>query len=81
VIPLYTPITLPNGEVTDKLVIAKGTTVGVHEQVLNRSRALWGDDAWEFKPERWLKPEGLPSGAQEITGYRHLMTFLDGPKV
>jgi cytochrome P450 len=60
-------------------VIAKGTTVAVQMEVMNRSKALWGDDAWEFRPERWLEP--LPEGALDVAGYRHLMTFLDGPKV
>jgi hypothetical protein len=55
--------------------------VAIHEQLLNRSKALWGPDAWEFKPDRWMTDDRIPEGAKEITGYRHLMTFLDGPKV
>jgi cytochrome P450 len=73
ILPLSKPIMLPDGSVTDKIVIAKGTPVAVNEEVLNRSKALWGEDAWDFRPERWL--DGVPERAQEIAGSRH------GPKV
>jgi cytochrome P450 len=72
------PITLPNGTATDKIVLTKGTTISIQTEVMNRSQALWGEDAAEFHPGRWLEP--LPGGAQAIVGYHHLMTFLDGPK-
>jgi cytochrome P450 len=80
VIPLLTPVRLPNGELTDRIVIAKGQTVAVHSQVMNRAKQHWGPDAWEFKPDRWLSTSGLPERAEAITAYRHMMTFLDGPK-
>jgi cytochrome P450 len=73
------PIVLTNGEISDHVVIPKGQTIVVPLQVVNRSKQLWGEDAWEFKPERWMSD--LPEHAQAVTSYRHLMTFLDGPKV
>jgi hypothetical protein len=79
VLPLSKPITLADGSVTDHVIIAKGTTVAVNMPVMNRVRELWGDDAQVFRPERWV--EGLPARAQEISGYRHLLSFLDGPKM
>jgi hypothetical protein len=79
VIPLSTPVVLPNGELTDHIVIAKGQTVVVHLQVMNRAKQIWGPDAWEFNPDRWLSD--LPERVQAVAAYRHLMTFLDGPKV
>lgn len=36
--------------------VPKGTPVMVAIQACNRSKALWGDDALEWKPERWLAP-------------------------
>jgi hypothetical protein len=39
---------------------------------------VWGEDAWEFRPDRWL--EGLPPATEGVSGYKHLLTFLDGPK-
>ncbi|OBZ67938.1 hypothetical protein A0H81_12339 [Grifola frondosa] len=45
----------------------------------NTSKTIWGDDAYEWKPERWLSP--LPNTVSEahIPGiYSNLMTFLGG---
>jgi cytochrome P450 len=64
---------------TDRIVVAKKTTVSIPIAVINRNKAFWGEDAWDFRPDRWLEP--LPAGALEIPGYRHLTSFLDGPKV
>ena len=47
---------------------------------MNRSTVIWGPDAKEFRPERWLEKNGLPKKAQEIQGHRHLLTFSDGPR-
>ena len=35
--------------------IPRGTTVGCNLFVLGRSREIWGDDADEWKPGRWLQ--------------------------
>lgn len=33
----------------------EGTTVSVNAWVIHQSREIWGPDAREFRPERWLK--------------------------
>jgi cytochrome P450 len=74
-------VTLRSGEVADKLVIAAGTMVTVPIQALNCSKLVWGDDALEFKPDRWLNNEaGLPNTAKEMQGFHHLLTFIDGQR-
>jgi cytochrome P450 len=78
VLPLSEPVTLPGGSKTDSIVVGKGTTLTIPIGTMNRSKVVWGPDAGEFRPERWLTP--LPGRALEISGYRHLLTFLDGPK-
>jgi len=80
VIPLSRPLQLLSGQVVDRIVVCKGQAITVSIQGVNCSAAFWGQDAKEFKPERWLNPEGLPERAQEIQGHRHLLTFLDGPR-
>jgi cytochrome P450 len=70
---------LANGAKADRVVVQKGATITVEVEVINHSRTVWGPDAWEFRPERWLEP--LPECAQAIAGYHHLVTFGDGPKV
>jgi cytochrome P450 len=36
--------------------VAKGTNVFIGLMECNRDKLIWGDDALEWKPERWLKP-------------------------
>jgi hypothetical protein len=79
VIPLFAPVVLPGGTRTNRIFVRKGTLVTIEIDIVNRMHALWGEDAWEFRPDRWLKP--LPEGAQAIAGYHHLSSFGDGSKV
>jgi cytochrome P450 len=66
---------------TDHIFVKAGQSVAVPIAVVNRLRSLWGEDAWEFKPERWLNDgEGIPAAAKEIQGHRHLTTFSNGPR-
>lgn len=45
---------------------------------VNVSSALWGDDAQEFKPERWMAPGQAGKGGAD-SNYSFL-TFLHGPR-
>lgn len=45
--------TLPNGD-----YLPEGTIVGMSPYILARNRSVYGDDADEFRPERWLQGEG-----------------------
>lgn len=80
VIPLSTPITTASGNVVDRIVVAKGTQVTIPIACMNRSDAIWGSDAKEFAPERWLDEACIPKKAKEVQGHRHLLTFIDGPR-
>jgi cytochrome P450 len=72
---------LADGTVTDKIHVAAGTLIAVPIRVVNRMRSLWGEDAGEFKPERWLDGgAGIPASAKDIQGHRHLITFINGPR-
>ncbi len=49
--------------------------------VQNTDPFVWGKDAEEFKPERWLLPGGVPSADQLPYGpYGNIASFLDGPR-
>ena len=81
IIPLSELFTTPNGDVVDRIHVAAGTTVGAPIHLITRSKAIWGDNAHEFIPERWMASEtGIPNKAREIHGYSHLLTFSDGPR-
>ncbi|KAL5512215.1 hypothetical protein ACEPAG_3500 [Sanghuangporus baumii] len=81
IIPLSTPITTKSGKQVDHIAIAQGSAVFVPIRAINRSEEVWGPDAKEFNPERWMDNEsGLTSKAKEVQGYHHILSFIDGPR-
>ncbi|KAF9256570.1 cytochrome P450 [Marasmius fiardii PR-910] len=87
VLPLSAPVVTKDGREVTSLTIAKGTVVCSPISCINRSKLLWGKRAKEFIPERWMEGIGgledaevIPASAKEIQGYRHLLTFSDGPR-
>ena len=63
VIPLATPVRGRDGTIVDQLVVSRGTEMILHYQAANTAPELWGDDAHEWKPERWLAP--LPKAVED----------------
>ena len=65
--------------------IAKGTTVMIPVWAVNASTELWGADAGEFVPERWLRMKStgddpnVSSNGGKGSNYKFL-TFLHGPR-
>lgn len=55
VLPLSEPIRCLDGTWVSELAVPKGTLVDIGIYSCNRSKAIWGDDALEWKPERWLQ--------------------------
>jgi len=80
VLPVGRPFEGNNGSVVREVVIDKGTTVVIGIHGYNRSKAIWGEDAKEWKPERWLSP--LPDSAKNPTGavLSNIMTFVGGAR-
>ncbi|KAK6969689.1 cytochrome P450 [Favolaschia claudopus] len=80
VVPLTYPIrSTINDEETKELLIQQGTAVYLGMSAANRSTAIWGNDAAEFKPERWLN---RTQGESKLPrAYSGMMTFLSGAKV
>ncbi|TFY51166.1 hypothetical protein EVJ58_g10707 [Rhodofomes roseus] len=81
VLPLSEPVTTLDGTVLSKIAIPKGTEVLVGVMGSNMNKALWGEDALEWKPERWLSP--LPSAVTDarMPGvYSNLLTFIGGKR-
>ena len=58
--------------------IPKGTDIMVPIWAINTSIELWGPDALEFNPERWIGPGKANSGGAE-SNYA-FMTFIHGPR-
>jgi cytochrome P450 len=51
-LPIFTP--LPNSPETNVLHLPKDTTVIIGIAAANRDPLIWGTDAVEWKPERWV---------------------------
>lgn len=82
VIQLQEPISTASGELVDRIIIGIGSSLIVPIRAINRSEAIWGHDAKEFRPERWLSNEaGLTLKSKEIPGYHHVLSFIDGPRM
>ncbi|KAH9948647.1 cytochrome P450 monooxygenase [Amylocystis lapponica] len=81
ILPLSEPIRGLNGDLISEVAVPCGTTVILGTLGWNRDKAVWGDDASEWKPERWLSP--LPSAVSEArvpSVYSHTITFLGGQR-
>jgi hypothetical protein len=71
VVPLQFPIRDQNGLLTRELLVSQGTSVYLGLAAANRSTAIWGPDAVEFKPERWfgkLGNEGIADNTNKLPG-------------
>ena len=53
-LPLSKPVHGGDGTMISEVPIPKDTTVFIDIYSSNTRKALWGDDAHEWKPERWL---------------------------
>ena len=56
VLPLSAPIQDVNGRKVHEIFIPKDTNVYAQIYNLNRDPSIWGSDAAEWKPERFLAP-------------------------
>nr|BED42987.1 cytochrome P450 monooxygenase [Trametes versicolor] len=81
ILPLSHPIRATDGTLLHELSLPRGANLLVSILACNRNEALWGADAHEWKPERWLAP--LPAAVENaaIPGvYSNLMTFMGGAR-
>ncbi|EIM91637.1 cytochrome P450 [Stereum hirsutum FP-91666 SS1] len=76
VIPLETEFLDRYGKRSDHVRVIKGDIIYIPIRAMNRSKELWGEDAHEFKPERW---ENIPDKVSAIPSvWNNTMTFLAG---
>ncbi|KAJ3724078.1 cytochrome P450 [Lentinula raphanica] len=79
ILPLSVPYVDRKGEVHNGVRVRKGDLISIPILAMNKSKELWGEDAKEFKPERWLTPGGIPTAALAIPGvWGNMLTFLGG---
>lgn len=78
VLPLSKPVQTTSGTSTSEIIVAKGQGIHIPTTCINTSEDLWGPDAAEYKPERWLGE--LSPGAQAIQGHHHVLSFGEGQR-
>ncbi|KAL3961010.1 hypothetical protein ACCO45_006127 [Purpureocillium lilacinum] len=83
--PVAQSIRVANHDITiQNQFIPKDTLLVLVPWTTNTDPKLWGPDAHEFKPERWLTPEqggtsATNAGSGGATSNYAFMTFLHGP--
>ena len=80
VIPLSAPIRARDGSTHDAVPIKKGQIILIPIAAYNRDTAIFGDDANEFRPERWLESTKVADGQHTVGVWSPLLTFLAGPR-
>lgn len=60
--------------------IPKGTIIIMAPWAINTSKHLWGEDAKDFKPERWLDADGKANNKGGAESNFSFLTFLHGPR-
>ena len=77
IMPISEPIIGNDGNLMKEILVPAGTEIVIGIRPINKDKAIWGEDAEEFKPERWLSP--LPSSVTDarIPGvYANLWVFV-----
>lgn len=60
--------------------VPKGITIIMSPWAVNTSTHLWGADALDFKPERWLDADGKANNKGSSESNYSFLTFLHGPR-
>nr|OQO26998.1 hypothetical protein B0A51_07623 [Rachicladosporium sp. CCFEE 5018] len=85
VLRLYSPVSMTL-RIADKDATLNGhfipadTTIILAPWATNNSKKLWGEDAHEFKPERWLDADGKANNKGGADSNFSFLTFLHGPR-
>ncbi|KAJ9125098.1 hypothetical protein QFC22_000051 [Naganishia vaughanmartiniae] len=75
-IPLANPVKGRDGKMIHEITIPKNTAILMSILNLNTTEDIWGTDAGEFRPERWLNKEqiagasAVPGGPRACIGFR-----------
>lgn len=85
VLRLHSPITVTLREAAKNTFIGgqfvpKGTQVMISPSATNTTKTLWGADAEEFRPERWLNADSTVNNSGGASSNYAFLTFLHGPR-
>lgn len=78
-VPLGTPIIGIDGQKLSEIFIPNNTDIVVSIVGVNQDPDIWGPDAAEWQPKRWLSPLSPNVAEARIPGvYANIMTFVGG---
>ncbi|KAK6992956.1 cytochrome P450 [Favolaschia claudopus] len=77
VLPLSEPYVGKDGKSHESIPIRKGQTIHIPILAVNTDTSIWGEDALQFRPERWQNIPEAAAGIPNIWG--NLLTFFAGP--
>ncbi|WVW79570.1 hypothetical protein I302_101539 [Kwoniella bestiolae CBS 10118] len=80
VVPLGTPVKGRDGKMMDSVHLPKGATMMIPILNVNTSIYVWGPDAEQFNPDRFLKPTASESNTSVPGVWGNLLTFLGGTR-
>ena len=82
IVPLRFPIKSTDGKTQlDSIFVPKGTDVHIGIVSANTDKHIWGLDALEWKPERWLSPLPQTVTDAKVPGVLPgLMSFSTGAR-
>ncbi|KAF8601606.1 cytochrome P450 [Ceratobasidium sp. AG-I] len=78
---LQTPLKDDKGHEVTHISIKAGQLVRIPTFSMGRLKSVWGEDASEFRPVRWLDPSRLPSSSSTPPGWNGLLAFSAGPRM
>jgi len=79
VIPLKDPIIGKDGKRIDAIPVKKGQYIHISILPMNLRTDIFGEDAHEFRPERWIE-EDLTTRVKGFVAWAPILSFLGGPR-
>lgn len=79
-IPLSTPIKTRSGKMISSIHVNPGQIIFLPITAINMNKAVFGDDAAIFRPERWIEGH-VGEKSAGVGVYSHLMTFIAGQSI
>ncbi|KZS96610.1 cytochrome P450 [Sistotremastrum niveocremeum HHB9708] len=78
--PEFPGIKCKDGSIAHQIRVQKGDGIDIATASINLSRTFFGEDAAEFKPERWLGAKGEKLHTMLPSIMPNIMTFLGGSR-
>ena len=81
VIPLRWPVRSADGKhLLHEIPVTKGQVIHIPSRTVTRLACVWGPDADQFVPERWLDPARMPPTDVLTNGWSRIFAFSEGPR-